>query len=67
MKEFDIQRQQAGILREGAKGTRERKRAHTCALQRFFRPWNGDLKMNCGAVHFRPGMGSVEFPSLTEL
>ena len=40
---------------------------HTCVLQRFFRPWNGDLKMNCGAVHFRPGMGSVEFPSLTEL
>ena len=23
--------------------------------------------MNCGVVHFRSGMGSVEFPSLTEL
>jgi len=57
LKGFDIQRQQAGILREGAEGTRDRKRAHTCALQRFFRPWNGDY----------PGMGSVEFPSLTEL
>jgi len=67
LKRLDIQRQQTGILREGAEGTRDRKRAHTYALQRFFRPWNGDLKMNCGAVRFRPGMGSVEFPSLTEL
>ena len=67
LKGFDIQRQQAGILRDGAEGIQNRKWAHTYALQRFFRPWNGDLKMNCGAVHFRPGMGSVEFPSLTEL
>ena len=23
------------------------RRRHTCVLQRFFRPWNGDLKLNC--------------------
>ena len=56
LKGFDIQRQQAGILREGAEGTRDRKRAHTYALQlsqaREFHGAHTRTKMNCSAVHF---------------